>query len=114
MHELAITEEILSIALDVANREEAIQVTNIYLDIGNLSSIVDDSVQFYWDEIAKNTICADAILHFNRIPAKLLCRDCKNEFTLGKELIPCPNCKSISLTILSGEEFLVHSVDIEK
>ena len=47
MHELAVTESVLRIALDAAEKNDAARVTDIYLTIGRLSSIVDDSVQFY-------------------------------------------------------------------
>ena len=78
MHELAVTQSILELALKNANQAHATEVTDINLVIGKLSSIVDDSVQFYWELIAKDTICEKAILHFERIPAKLRCQDCSN------------------------------------
>jgi len=46
MHELAVTENILSIASKHAQESGATRVTAINLVIGQLSSIVDDSVQF--------------------------------------------------------------------
>jgi hydrogenase nickel incorporation protein HypA/HybF len=39
--------------------------------IGRLASIVDDSIQFYWDMISEGTICQGAKLHFKRVPAEL-------------------------------------------
>ena len=36
------------------------------------------------------------------------------EFTLEDDLIPCPNCDSINLNIIAGEEFQVDSIEIEK
>ena len=49
MHELAVTENILNIALTHAEKSDAARITNLYLVIGQLSSVLDDSVQFYWD-----------------------------------------------------------------
>ncbi len=76
MHELAITESLLDLALKHAKQADATRVTDIYLVIGRLSSFVDDSVQFYWDILAENTICQGAELHFNRLPAKMVCLNC--------------------------------------
>jgi hydrogenase nickel incorporation protein HypA/HybF len=114
MHELSVSEHILDIATRHANENQASRVTDIYLTIGRLSSIVDDSIQFYWDMISQDTICLGATLHFNRVPARLLCTDCGKEFTLEGELIPCPNCSSALVKIISGEEFFMESIAIEK
>ena len=46
MHELAITENLLKIALEHAEKAGASSVTDLHVVMGELSSIVDDSVQF--------------------------------------------------------------------
>jgi hydrogenase nickel incorporation protein HypA/HybF len=113
MHELAVTQNILNICQRHAIQENASQVTDVYLVIGDLSSIIDDSVQFYWDFITKDTICEHSLLHFERIPAKAKCLSCENEFTLT-QLMPCPQCRSARFKIIAGEEFYVDSIKISK
>ena len=113
MHELAVTESILDISIKHANQSNASRVTDIYIVIGRLSSIVDDLVQFYWDLVSEGTICAGAQLHFERIPARLLCLSCANEFVLGDQLEPCPRCSSNQVKVLTGEEFRLDSIGIE-
>ena len=112
MHELAVTESILSIALDYAERSHAAQVTDIHLVIGRLSSIVDDSVSFYWEIISRDTVCSSAALHFTRLPAQLICLDCHTEYEVDQDLIPCPKCTSVRVKVLSGNEFRVESIEI--
>lgn len=114
MHELAVTESILKIAEKHAVQSNATKVTDVYIVIGNLSSIVNDSIQFYWEIISKDTICANSILHFDRVPAKMFCLDCANEFELAGELMPCPQCQSMRLKVVSGEEFWLDSIEIER
>ena len=114
MHELAITESLLDIAQKHATQAEATRVTDLYLVIGRLSSFVDDSVQFYWDILSENTICAGATLHFKRLPARMLCLDCGNEFELAEQLEPCPSCGSARVNVTQGEEFFLESIGIEK
>jgi hydrogenase nickel incorporation protein HypA/HybF len=113
MHELAITEGILNIATEHASKSNAARVTDIYLVIGRLSSIVDDSVQFYWDFVSKDTICQGSTLHFTTVPARLSCMDCQQEYTLDGELSACPSCSSSHIRVLSGEEFYLDSIAIE-
>lgn len=114
MHELSVTESILNIATKHAVQANASQVTDIHITIGALSSIVDDSVQFYWDMISQATICAGALLHFKRVPATLACQDCGNTYGIKDELTPCPQCDSVHVKIIGGEEFWLESIEIEK
>ena len=114
MHELSVTESVLEIALNHAAKADAVRVTAVNLTIGQLSSIVDDSVQFYWDMITENTICAGSKLTFQRIPAVFRCSNCGFEYQLSSESTPCPKCGSYLNTLFSGEEFYVDSIEIEK
>lgn len=114
MHELSVTESVLQIACNHAEKAHATAVTDIYLVIGRLSSIVDESVQFYWDFISKGTLCEQARLHFRREPASLVCLNCQNEYELTDELTPCPKCGSAQVRVISGDQFNLESIEIER
>ena len=114
MHELSVTESVLEIACRHAEKANAKKVTDIYLVIGKLSSIVDDSVQFYWDFISKGTLCEEATLHFKRLPAELICLDCNHQYTLEDELTPCPQCGSARIRVVSGDEFNLESIEVQR
>jgi hydrogenase nickel incorporation protein HypA/HybF len=113
MHELSVTESILAIVLRHADQAGAERVTKINLVIGQLASIVDDSVQFYWDIIAKDTLAENAQLQFRRIPLAMLCLDCQNSFEPEQDCYACPTCGGNHLEITAGREFYVESIDIE-
>lgn len=112
MHELSVTESILEIALRHAQESQAKRVLSLYLVVGQLSSIVDDSVQFYWDIISKDTAAEGAILHFKRIPARLLCQDCGHEYTPSGDLT-CPTCHGSHVRVTAGNEFRLEAMDVE-
>ena len=113
MHELSITENILEIALRHANQAHAKKINTIYLVIGELASIVDDSVQFYWDIIAKDTIAEGAVLSFKRIPTTLQCQACSLRFTPNEGDFSCPDCNSPKVKVFSGNEFYLDAIDVE-
>jgi hydrogenase nickel incorporation protein HypA/HybF len=113
MHELSVTESILEISLRHANQANARRITNLYLVIGQLASIVDDSVQFYWDIVSKDTIAEGAVLHFRRLPATLLCLECNHQFVPSGDGYACPECSSDHVKVISGEEFYMEAIDIE-
>jgi hydrogenase nickel incorporation protein HypA/HybF len=113
MHELSVSENILDIALRHAERVNAIKIKDLYLVIGDLSSIIDDSVQFYWDIITKNTIAEESTLHFKRIQIVLECKNCKQDYQPnGKDLL-CPSCGGSQINIISGNEFYLESINVE-
>jgi len=113
MHELPISQNILKIALRYGDESKAKRITDLYLVIGQLSSIIDDSIQFYWPIISKGTIAEDAILHFKRIPAKLECAQCGTSYLIEDgNLTSCPTCDSSQIKILAGKEFQLESIGI--
>lgn len=113
MHELPVTESILEIALRHAQKANATRITHLYLVIGQLATIVDESVQFYWDIISKETMAEGAQLHFERLPATLSCLDCEHQYTLAGDDFACPRCSSEHVKVVSGDEFFMQAIDVE-
>lgn len=114
MHELPVTKGMLSVVLEAAERAGARRVRAIDLVIGDLSSIVDDSVQFYFDILSRGTIAEGATLHFRREPAKGLCLDCQYQFKVTPPITPlCPACGSARLRVTGGNEFYVESIEVD-
>ncbi len=111
MHELAITESILEIALRHGRAAGAQRITDLFLVIGELSTIVDESVQFYWDIVSEGTPAAGAALHFRRVPATLVCRACGHSYS-PRQALPCPACGSEDVRVTAGEEFYLEAIDI--
>lgn len=109
MHELAITQNILEIAI---NHAEKRRVTDIYLVVGQLSSFVDDSVQFFWDFISQDTLAEKARLHFRREPAVMRCHTCGGSAPLNDNFT-CPACGSDAVTVEAGEEFYIEAIEVE-
>ena len=113
MHELSVTESILEIACSYAEKAKASRVTQVNLVIGRLSSIVDDSVQFYWDPMVEGTICAGSKLSLNVFLLFSTAQCCQKDYQIEEELTPCPICGGYQTTIVSGEEFYVDNIEVE-
>lgn len=109
MHELSITQSILEIALRHAGDR---RVTDIHLVIGRLASIVDDSVQFYWDMISEGSHAEGARLHFKRLPAILRCDSCAEDFEMPAGDLCCPTCAGSAVQIVSGRQFSVEAIEV--
>ena len=114
MHELPISQNILKIALRYGIEAKAERITDLFLVIGQLSSVIDDSIQFYWPIVSEGTIAENARIHFKRIPAELKCIKCSTSFALKDgQLSTCPKCDSSQIKIITGQEFQLESIQIE-
>ena len=112
MHELSITQNLLDLAVRHGEAAGARRITVLNLVIGELSSVVDDSVQFYWDFVSRGTLAEGAELRFERVPARLRCQDCGHEFPPNEDYA-CPACHSQHIAVSRGEEFYLQSIEVE-
>ena len=113
MHELSVTERLLEIALRHAEEAGAERIVRLNLVIGELSSIVDDSVQFYWDIVSRDTIAEGAELQFERVPGTLRCLRCGHTFPLSQRDFICPRCEEGRVVAEGGDGFRLDSIEIE-
>ena len=113
MHELAVTENLLNLALQHAAKHHAARVTGLNLVIGELSGFVNDSIQFYWDHVSRDTLCEGAQLNFRRVPATFACLNCQTRYTLDGEMMHRPDCSGSRIRMVAGDEFHLESIVIE-
>ena len=113
MHELGITENIITIALDKASEAQASKITQINLVMGELSGFVQDCIQFYFDSLSKDTIAQTAVLHFELVSAQLRCRNCSTIFQPQDTVWSCPECQRQSVEISKGRELYIESIEVE-
>jgi hydrogenase nickel incorporation protein HypA/HybF len=114
MHELAVTQSILEIVLRHAEAAGADRILSVNLVIGELTGFVDDSIQFYFDFLSKDTPAQDAQLVFERIPPRARCQECGTDYTPpNSRLWTCPECGALGGDVIAGREFSVASIEIE-
>ena len=113
MHELAITQSMLDIVLDQAEKAGAERVLTVKLSVGDLSGFVEESVQFYFNFLVQGTIAEGASVSFTRVPAKARCRNCARVFKLKEFDWSCPGCGRDSIEITDGKELFVESIEVE-
>lgn len=113
MHELPITQSLLDLVLKHAEEAGGGKVTNIYLVVGKLSSVVDKSVQFYWDIISEGTAAEGAELHFRQTPLEMECLECGAVFEPEEFSYTCESCSGLRVRVKGGAEFLLEAMDLE-
>jgi hydrogenase nickel incorporation protein HypA/HybF len=104
----------LEIALDAAAEAGGGRIREIHLVIGDLTSMVDDSVQFYFDLLSKGTPAEGAMLRFVRESAVLDCHGCGLSKDVQAPLpAACPRCGDLRLEVSGGQAFFVESIDLD-
>ena len=113
MHELAITQSILKIALDAAAGQHARRIRAIRLTLGPFSGVVPDCVQMYLDVLAKGTIAEGAKIEARTLPLRVQCRACGQISEIDRGTSPARRAAVRTCTGFSGREFLVESLEVD-
>ncbi|MCC8423512.1 hydrogenase maturation nickel metallochaperone HypA [Mucilaginibacter sp. UR6-11] len=110
MHELSIVMGIIEIAERQAKAADATIIDEVELDIGTLSGIETEALEFAWKQGVRQTMLEYAVKKINQIAGKARCLDCDAEFAIEKYEDACPICGEHLLDIIQGKELRVKSL----
>jgi hydrogenase nickel incorporation protein HypA/HybF len=113
MHELTATQHILDTALQQAQAAGGQRILNLHVVVGQVSTMADEAVQFYFDMLSPGTLAEGARLHFRHVPAELLCLICRHRYQPAQAEVACPECRSTQVKVVAGEEFYLEAIDVE-
>lgn len=110
MHEMSITEGIIEICQKHAGGKKVISID---VEIGDLSSVVPEAIEFCFEACSTGTVLEGATLKIIRIPGLGCCMECSAETSIDSLYSPCSVCGSYRLQIISGEEMRVREIEVE-
>ena len=114
MHELSLVEGVLRILEQQAAAHEFSRVKTVWLEIGELSQVSPEAMEFCFAAIAKNSpVAADARLEVIRVPGQAWCLDCAETVAIAQRFGPCPKCAGTNLAVTGGEEMRVKELEVE-
>lgn len=113
MHELSIAMNIVDIADEETKKANANKVYEIELEIGTMSGIVLEALEFALQEAVKDSVLGNAKIKITEIQAKAKCLNCLHIFKIEDLYSPCPNCNEFKTEIISGKELRVKSLKVE-
>jgi hydrogenase nickel incorporation protein HypA/HybF len=108
MHELALCQAIVD---TVERHADGRRVEQVDVRIGHFRQVVPDSLQFSWELLTEGTDLAGCRLVIDHVPAVIKCRACGSATTLEVPILVCSACEGSDVTLVSGEELLVASID---
>ncbi|MBI4790303.1 MAG: hydrogenase maturation nickel metallochaperone HypA [Chloroflexi bacterium] len=112
MHELGIAQQMLKIALDHAGANKTEQITAFNIEMSDMADENPESLTLCLENLARNTIAQDARVNIARVPARMSCLDCGNEYDSATSPGACPHCHSTLIRPLEGDEFRLISIDV--
>ena len=109
MHELSLAQ---AIADTVRRHADGTSVERVTVRIGHFRQVVPDSLTFSWQLLTEGSELEGCELSIEHVPAVVTCRQCATDTRLDWPILQCRSCESTDVTLVSGEEFLVVSIDL--
>jgi len=112
MHELTIAYKIVEIVTRTAQKERATGVDSIHLEVGTISGVEINALEFSLNIAKKETLLENAVVNIMRIDGKARCKECLTIFEVDDLYSSCPICGKYSREIIAGKEIRVTTIDI--
>jgi hydrogenase nickel incorporation protein HypA/HybF len=111
VHELSLSSAIVN---TVVKHAAGRRVTVVDLRVGALRQVVPHTLEFYFEFVARGTVCEGARLEQELIPARLRCQGCGHDWAIEIPAFRCPSCAGGEVAVASGDEFEVESIEVEE
>jgi hydrogenase nickel incorporation protein HypA/HybF len=113
MHELSICQALLQQLEDIAKRQRAERVLRVVLRIGPLAGVEADLLRAAFPMASAGSIAADADLVIEPLAVRVHCDVCGAASEASPNQLLCGACGSYHTRLLSGDELLLASVELE-
>ena len=114
MHEMSLLQGILDSVTPVARENHATKVTKIVLDIGVMTQVVEEVMDFDYKILTEDDpLYSGSELVMNFLTPRSRCFDCGEEFEHDRFHLKCPKCGSSATMLLSGRELKIASIEID-
>jgi hydrogenase nickel incorporation protein HypA/HybF len=113
MHEFSLVLNIIDIVTEYAVKENAKEVKEVEIEVGELSGVVYDALEFALQMAVKGTIMENSVVHIRLIKGLARCTECFHEFETDSLFESCPKCNTCAPDIIRGKELRVKSILIE-
>jgi len=114
MHELAICQSLIEQVENIAEERAAKSVTSITIGMGPLSGVEVQLLKNAYPIASAGTVAQDAELVIEHLPIKVKCSQCGSESDARPNKLTCKQCGDWRTTLISGDEMMLMSLELEK
>ena len=114
MHELAICQSLIDQVEIIALERDAQSVTSIVIGMGPLSGVEAQLLKNAYPIASAGTIAENAELVIEYLAIKVKCTQCGSESDALPNKLICKQCGDWRTTLISGDEMMLMSVELEK
>ncbi|EAK4279964.1 hydrogenase maturation nickel metallochaperone HypA [Campylobacter upsaliensis] len=108
MHELSIVESLITLCEENATTQNAKEINEIYVKIGRLSGVEISLFKRCFETFRENSIlCQNSKLFIEIAELEILCLSCGEKSILKENVFQCPQCQSVDLKVLDGDEMVL-------
>ena len=112
MHEMALAESVVEIVEDHARKAGSDQVKRVRLEIGALSHVMPEAMEFCFEAVARGSRAEGAVLEVLRIPGRAWCHGCAKEVEVTSLVDACPECGGVQLQVTGGEDMRIKDMEV--
>ena len=113
MHEFSIAQSIVESALHSLHQHQAKKVSRISLQIGFLSGVVKEALEFVFPEACLATALEGCSLEIEMVPVKMVCKICSKMTKTVEIHILCSFCGSTTLDLIEGTELIIKEMEVQ-
>jgi hydrogenase nickel incorporation protein HypA/HybF len=111
VHELSLSSAIVNTA---AKHAAGRSVTVVNVRVGRLRQVIPETLDFYFEFVARDTVCEGARLELEVLDARLRCNPCGQQWDVEIPAFRCPTCGGSDVVIARGNEFEVQFIEVEE
>jgi hydrogenase nickel incorporation protein HypA/HybF len=114
MHELGITNSILTTVREQATLHTGARVVAVGIELGELSGVSPDALTFSFESLVKGSDLDPLELRIENIPRRHHCPKCELEFKVVDFDTTCPQCGEQRTRFAGGDEINIIYMEIEE
>ncbi len=113
MHEMGIAQQLFQIAMDSIPEDiPDPKVETVNLKIGKLAAVVEHSLTFCFEVIAKETPLENARLVIDMVPVTVHCKACGNTWEVDNPVFTCKFCEKNDIELKTGREIQITALTL--